>query len=207
VTGADDRHGADALVMDRYLDDLLAAGDRHAGDVPADAGLDPELRRAGVVLRAALVRVHPSFRFEDRLAARLAELATPARRDVVAGGERTPGRGVVALPRAAGRAGDPLLAGRAGDPLLAAILAGDLDPADDRAVDHAGGARSASRPLIVGSAITSAAISIAGVVFVAWRASRPGARQAAGGAMARAARSAHARRTGSAVAGIPGGPG
>lgn len=193
----DGQPGVDALVTDRYLDDLLAAGDRRATDTPADAGLDPDVRRAGLVLRTSLVRVHPSFRFEDRLAGRLADLAAEARRTVVAGGQRTPSGDVLALPRAAGRADDPL---------LAAILAGDLDPADERAIDRAGGARSASRPLLVGGAITSAAISIVGVAFVAWRASRPGSRPAAGGSMARAARSAHAHRAGSAVAGIPGGP-
>ncbi len=65
----------DALVADRYLDDLLAAGDRHASDVPADAALDPDLRRTVRLLRSSLVRVHPSFRFEERLAGRLADLA------------------------------------------------------------------------------------------------------------------------------------
>ena len=65
----------DALVADRYLDALLAAVDRHADDAPSDATLDPDVREAARVLRASLVRVHPSFRFEERLAGRLAELA------------------------------------------------------------------------------------------------------------------------------------
>ena len=65
----------DALVADRYLDALLAAGDRRADDAPADAALDPDLRHAARVLRRSLVRVHPSFRFEERLATRLADLA------------------------------------------------------------------------------------------------------------------------------------
>jgi hypothetical protein len=188
--------GVDALITDRYLDDLLAAGDRGAADAPADADLDPGLRRAGVVLRTSLVRVHPSFRFEDRLAGRLADLGAATRRSAVAGGDRALERDVIALPRTAGRADDPL---------LGAILAGELDPADQTAVDRAAAARPANRPLIVGGALTSAAISIVGVAFVAWRASRPGGRPAPG-AMARAARSAHARRAGSVAAGIPGGP-
>ena len=65
----------DALVADRYLDALLAAGDRRADDAPADAALAPDLRHAARVLRRSLVRVHPSFRFEERLATRLADLA------------------------------------------------------------------------------------------------------------------------------------
>ena len=39
------------------------------------------------------------------------------------------------------------------------------------------------RPLIIGGALTSAALSLAGAVYVAWRLNRP-----AGGPMARAAR-------------------
>ena len=70
-----DRIDVHALVADRYLDDLLAAGERGAGDAPADAALDPALRDAARVLRRSLVRVHPSFRFEERLGTRLAELA------------------------------------------------------------------------------------------------------------------------------------
>src|SRR5262249_51798722 len=75
--GLPDRGGADleAPGADRYLDALLAAAERHAGTAAADAMLDPELQRAAGVLRRSLVRVHPSFRFEERLADRLAALA------------------------------------------------------------------------------------------------------------------------------------
>ena len=61
------------------------------------------------------------------------------------------------------------------DPLLGAVMAGRLDPADADAVARAEGVRSPARPLILGGAITSAAISLVGVAWVAWRASRPGA--------------------------------
>ena len=44
-------------------------------DDRAMPGLDPETRRAVDAVRRALVRVHPSFRFEERLADRLASLA------------------------------------------------------------------------------------------------------------------------------------
>jgi len=88
------------------------------------------------------------------------------------------------------------------DPLLDAILRGELDPADAEAVDSATDATrgsAARRPLIVGGAITSAAISIVGVAYVAWRASRP-APVRSNRAMARAARAARARRaTGTAI--------
>ena len=96
---------------------------------------------------------------------------------------------ILAFP---GGAGAPLDA----DPLLDAILRGELDPADADAVDSATDATrgsAARRPLIVGGAITSAAISIVGVAYVAWRASRPTPVRS-NRAMARAARAARARR-------------
>ena len=58
----------EALVADRYLDSLLAARERHAADAPADATLDPDVRNTARLLEAELGRVHPSFRFEERLA-------------------------------------------------------------------------------------------------------------------------------------------
>jgi hypothetical protein len=184
VTG---EHEVDALVADRYLDALLAAVDRHAADAPSDASLDPDIREAARVLRASLVRVHPSFRFEERLAGRLADLAAAQARPALAaaGGSGT----VIAFPGSTGSALDA-------DPLLDAILRGELDPADPDAVDSATDATrgsAARRPLIVGGAITSAAISIVGVAYVAWRASRP-APVRSNRAMARAARAARARR-------------
>lgn len=184
-----DRDGAEveALVADRYLDALLAAGERRADDAPADAALDPELRAAARVLRRALVRVHPSFRFEERLAGRLADLAAAQ----AVGGTLVPFPG-------AGQAGT---AARHADPLLDAILRGELDPAGEDEPEPAPAA-TGRRPLIVGGAVTSAALSLAGVAFVAWRASRPGGRTGAG-IMVRAVRSAHARRAAGLVLGGP----
>ena len=158
----------EALVADRYLEALLAAGDRGADDVPFDAGMDPDTRRAVAVLRRALVRVHPSFRFEERLAARLAELADA----------RTAARGradgvVVAFPPP-----DRSTATGAADPLLPLILAGSLDPADDAVPDIDSRLAGARRPLLVGGAITSAALSLVGVAWVAWRATRAAPRTA-----------------------------
>ncbi len=185
-----ERDGVDALVTDHYLETLLAAGDRHAADAPADAGLDADLRDAARVLRRALVRVHPSFRFEERLAARLAAMAAQARPPAASG------RGaVLAFPGARVAAGSPA---DPPDPLLDAILLGTLDPSDAAAVDRAARTPLPRHPLIVGGAITSAAISIVGVAWVAWRAGHPSA-----GAMTRAARTAHSRR-GTAAA-LPGG--
>ena len=197
----------DALVTDQYLDALLAVGDRRAGTsaagIPGDpaddrgdeaAEPDADLRRASEVLRASLVRVHPSFRFEEQLAARLAALAASGTRAVAAGGTRS--GDVIPFPGMS-------LASR-DDPLLDAVLDGRLDPTDADAVARAAGVRSPARPLIVGGAITSAAISLVGVAWVAWRAARPG-----GSTMSRAVREAHARRL-AAIAelatGVHGGP-
>ncbi len=69
-------------MVDRYLDGLLAArGDGSArgharGHDPEP--LDPSLREAAHVLRRSLVRVHPSFQFEERLSARLSAMAAQA---------------------------------------------------------------------------------------------------------------------------------
>jgi hypothetical protein len=175
----------EVLVSDRYLDALLAAVDRQATDAPADASLPPELRETARLLRRSLVRVHPSFRFEERLAARLAQLAA-----VHAASPRRLGS-VVPFPRSASPAASGSAA--ATDPLLGAILAGQLDPAADTALDIESRLGSARRPLILGGALTSAAISIVGVALVAWRATRPAGRTQAT-AMTRAARAAHARQ-------------
>ena len=186
-----DADQVDALVADRYLDALLAAGDRHADDAPADAALDPALRDAARTLRRSLVRVHPSFRFEERLAARLADLAAEQAQPALAAAG---GGALVPFP-AASRVGLPRRDPHAGaaDPLLDAVLRGDLDPSDEAAVDRAAAVPVDRRPLIVGgTVITSAAISIVGVAIMAWRASRPTGRSGAG-VMGRAARSAHAR--------------
>ena len=195
-----DRTDIEALVADRYLESVLAAAERGADDAPADAGLDPETRRAVTVLRRALVRVHPSFRFEERLAARLAAMAD-AQADVAGV--------VVAFP------GGPMGRSDDGDPLLPAILAGAVDPADDRVLDLDSRLASARRPLLVGGAITSAAISLVGVAWVAWRATRPGGRQALGAmpvdalgrAANRLARSVEVGPAASDVDALPGGLG
>jgi hypothetical protein len=176
----------DALVADRYLEGLLAATERRAGDAPSDATLDPQLRRAALVLRSALVRVHPSFRFEERLAGRLADLAAAQAAPAMAAGGGT----VIPFPGPVAP-----VAASADDPLLRAVLAGDLDPSDADAVAQASGDAASRTPLIVvgGAAITSAAISLVGVAWVAWRAGR-GDTRTAEALMRRAARSAHARR-------------
>jgi hypothetical protein len=173
----------DALVADRYLDALLAAGELRPADLVADDALEPELRDAARVLRRALVRVHPSFRFEERLATRLADLAVTqgaqAAQAVTQGAQaaqaapalaRTGGGTVIRFPGSVRTADGDVHT----DPLLEAILRGDLDPTDEAAVDDALPEPPARRPRIVGgAAITSAALSIVGVAFVAWRATRP----------------------------------
>jgi hypothetical protein len=111
----------DALRTDRYLDSLLAAADRGASHVPTDT---------------AIVRVHPSFRFEERLATRLANEAATMRLAPAAGAEGS----ITSIP-----------------------LAVDEQPDEDEGF----------RPLLIGGALTSAALSIAGAAYVAWRRARP----------------------------------
>jgi len=164
----------EALVTDLYLESLLAS--RGAATVEAaafgwaDGDLDRGVRLASLRLRRDLPRFHPSFRFEERLALRLAEASAAMRIARAAGAEAGP----IPFGRrsAAGRAID--------EDELAALV--EMD-----GPDH--GRRRHARPLLIGGAVASAAISLAGAAFVAWRRSHAG-----GSAMARAVRAAHAAR-------------
>src|SRR5205085_10321523 len=100
--------------------------------------IDPAARPPTDRLRRDLVRVHPSFRFEERLAARLAEAAAAMRLPAVVGGDAR----VVPFP----------LPGMAPEKL----------PPDAHADADDDVARDRSRPLQIGGALTSAALSIAG---------------------------------------------
>ena len=150
----------EALITDRYLDSLLAA--------PAPLGLGPHPAAPDDGLRAIaerlarLPRLHPSFRFEEALSARLNAAALARRLPAAAGAEGT----LIPMPRSA--------SAEAVDPVLAAYLA--ARPIDEDDPDLV-------RPLIIGGAITSAALSLAGAAYVAWR-----RRRTVGAPMARAVR-------------------
>ena len=184
----------DALVTDRYLDSLLASPDqasfttgrrgragvastrlgsaasaamRDSFGAAAEAGarLDRGVRLASERLTRDLPRFHPSFRFEERLAVRLAEAAAAMRLPAAAGAEGSVR--VVPFPSPELPLGfDPL----AHPP--------DEDPA------------AFPRPLLIGGAMAASALSLAGAAWVAWRRSRT-----SGTAMGRAARAAHAMRS------------
>ena len=124
----------EAFVVDRYLDSLLSRQPRDTTDVPADLSATAER------LARTLPRYHPSFRFEEELAARLQAAAAGRLGRVI----EFPGERLV----------DP-----------AAI--------DERVV----------RPVVIGGVLTSAALSLAGAAYVAWRRNRP-----PGHAMTRAVR-------------------
>ena len=140
-----DGHEVEALVTDRYLEALLAAHARGADHAPAAAAPPDAIRRAADRLAADLPRWHPSFRFEEALASRLAEAASRMRLASAAGAE-----GLVVPLRGPDLGLD------------------DLDPDDD------GDERARyGRPLLIGGALTSAALSLAGAAYVAWRLNRP----------------------------------
>jgi hypothetical protein len=165
-----DAREVDALVTDRYLDALLAAHARGTDRGPAAVDPDDDVRGAADRLARDLPRLHPSFRFEEALAARLAEVAARMGMPVAAGAE-----GALVPMR-----------GRHGPAALGAAFGGD-DDLDDPAVD---GRLAFGRPLLIGGALTSAAISIAGAAYVAWRRNRPPT-----SAMVRAARAVARART------------
>ena len=150
---------ADALLTDLYLDALLAGAVLDADD-GGGPRLDPAARHAADRLRRDLVRVHPSFRFEERLATRLAEAAVALQLPVAAGAE---GRVVPFRPATDDRL-DPA------DP-DAALVPDPTEAVPGSALDAV--RRANGRPLLIGGALTSAALSIAGAAYVAWRLGRP----------------------------------
>lgn len=117
----------EALIVDRYLESLLARQPVDPDGVPDD------LRATASVLATGLPRFHPSFRFEEALAARLA--ATAAR---ITAGE------LVELP-----------------PAVAAGLG------------LSGARPTRTQSAVIGGVVTSAAVSLAGAAYVAWRMRRP----------------------------------
>ncbi|HXQ96417.1 MAG TPA: hypothetical protein VN800_05785 [Candidatus Acidoferrales bacterium] len=107
---------------------------------------DPELVHAAKVLSRSLVRFHPSFRFEERLAARL---RGEARSRLVADDSHAPGAALAPLAEVA------VL------PMPVALELATPAPLG-RAVGRV------PRPVLVGGAIASG-MSIAGAAVVAWR--------------------------------------
>ena len=158
-SGGREGNEIEALVTDRYLDTLLAA--------PAPTAATPEVGPADGLRTTAerltrLPRLHPSFRFEEALSARLTAAALARRLPVAAGSEGS----VIALR------GDTVPGPMDAD--LAAYVEGRSMGDDDAYL---------VRPLLIGGALTSAALSLAGAAYVAWRLRRP-----VGTPMARAVR-------------------
>ena len=150
--GTRDGGEIEALVTDRYLESLLALGlDEPAPHSIAGSIVDrlqPQVRLASARLAREAPRYHPSFRFEERVALRLAEIAASMRVREAAGGEGT----VVPIGLPDNATLDP-------DDLL---FDGPLDERPDRV-----------RPLLIGGALTSAALSLAGAAFAVWWRTRP----------------------------------
>jgi len=210
----------DARRTERYLDGLMEAEERGVADVPMDVDIDSAVVLAARQLRADLIRVHPSFRFEEGLAARLARTAgrmsaglsaiEPAEQLVV----RT-APAPIAPFRASGMAASGMAAsgvaasGVAASAELASaeLASAELAAAHERIATPAVGPRKlptlatrTSRPFIVGGVgVASAAISI-GAVYVAWRWSRasqtPMVRAVRAARSGRGHASGHGRRDG-----------
>jgi len=133
----------EALITDRYLDSLLSiqpGAEREPIDDPG-ASLGAAVRAVSRRLAADLPRFHPSFRFEERLALRLAQVAA-MRMPVAVSGEGQ----VVAIRRIQPSTPDPLSVAGSGEH-------------DDRADN---------RPLLIGGAVAASALSLAGA-WLAWR--------------------------------------
>ncbi len=177
----------DARRTERYLNGLLTADDRRAPEIPMEIELDPAVRLAARELRADLVRVHPSFRFEEGLATRLARAAVRAQAGLPVEPPEisAPPAAVAPFRRdATARPHDRVRAASRPAPAASSNSAGPA--AGLRRLP--GLAARPPRPLLVGGVgVASAAISI-GAVYVAWRRSHHSPAP-----MARAARAAHGR--------------
>ena len=158
-----DSQQVDALITDRYIDSILAAHGRgaDAGPIPANRQPDEAIRMVAARLARDLPRLHPSFRFEEALAAKLNEAAIRMRRQLA--------DGIAIAPLAPG---GPIEIGAN----AAAVAVTGSRPWGDARIEM-------GRPLLIGGAITSAALSLAGAAYVAWRFRHP-----QGGSMARAVR-------------------
>ncbi len=134
----------EALITDRYLDSLLAIQPVDLDGPLGDPGssLGAAVRAVSRRLLTDLPRFHPSFRFEERLALRLAEVAASMRLPMAAGGE---GQSIT-IRRIPPAPSDP----------LAVVGDGDL------------GDRGERRPLIISGAVAASALSLAGA-WLAWR--------------------------------------
>jgi hypothetical protein len=146
-----DLEDIDALITDRYLESILAAHARGAETGPLPAGDLPgwNIRLAAARLAADLPRLHPSFRFEEVLAGKLADAAARMGLPLAAGGEGSLGA-VTRLP---------------------AMLPSSFD--DDGGLVRGDARPTIGRPLLIGGALTSAALSIAGAAYFAWRIRHP----------------------------------
>jgi hypothetical protein len=134
----------EALITDRYLDSLLAINRRDEDGLLGDPGssLGAAVRAISRRLSTDLPRFHPSFRFEEALALRLAEVAAAMRLPIAAGGEGQ----AVPIRSIAPATPDPL-----------AVVGEDFD------------GRADSRPLLIGgAAVAASALSLAGA-WLAWR--------------------------------------
>jgi hypothetical protein len=149
--GADE----DALQTDVYIESLLSRQGLGPATATGAAPDEDDVLRAARLLGRGLVRFHPSFRFEEALAARLRRAA-----DLM-------------------RAGGQIMASDAPDTLDAfqgrsAIVAGPPVVFETRPAvpgHHAFDPR--ARGLLVGGAIASG-VSLAGAVVLVWRRNRRG---------------------------------
>jgi hypothetical protein len=163
----------DARRTERFLDGLVAADERRAAGTPVDVDMDPTVVAAARRLRAGLVRVHPSFRFEEALSARLANNAE---------------RMLAGLPVSNTKP--------AAAPGTLSSLQPPSIPASRDVPDLA--ARPRRQYIVGGVGVASAAISL-GAVFVAWRHSHPTSGRMSRAVRTAHGRSSHSGRRGSGV--------
>ncbi len=179
-----------ALELDRSIERLLADRDRAlaASRLGAEAAHRGQPRTEDATILAtvdrlarSLVRVHPSFRFEERLSQRLAALAEAGLADSLEARRPTPARGTAPAasspPDTSPAAATPPTTTEP-PPSLATNpppSTDSLEPSTTRRGRRPVPVVPAPlrHPLVIGGALTSAAISIAGAAFLAWRRTRP----------------------------------
>lgn len=162
-----DAYADEALRTDTYVDWLLDTADARRRASAQAPEADPAMVMAARTLRETLGRAHPSFRFEERLSQRLAELALAMRRGAAVGGG--PDGHAAAHPAEVGLGWAATLVALRDRRPGGQVVAFPAPAAVVTDGQAAASGRAGVRPAIAGGAVASAAISIAAAALVAWR--------------------------------------
>jgi hypothetical protein len=206
----------EALASDRYVDALLAGRDSlddhdgggnvatHMGRPDARLTVNEAVRAVSKRLVADLPRFHPSFRFEEQLALRLAEAAAAMRLAPAASSNEPLRMGqprAIEESRPTPRADLPFAIEVTPPARVTAdgVAKSSLEPERHATFDPTDSLDAAdARAFLLGGAVAASALSLAGAAWIAWR------RRGSASLMTRAVRAAHRGRLPDSVRNVTG---